>query len=253
MKQTLEVLAGRRRDTGCSRHRRLEKLKSPMTWSRALRQMLYEPSSASLIPVVIHAAAAKQWTPLAESAILARRSLIGGLAQGLYLSVTCAEDLPYIAPGVGEKAAEGTFLRDYRLQQQRRACRLWPRATLENGFHEPVRSAAPVLTMAGQWDPVTPPSQAFKHCDTSQRVPVVVPSWRPVHVPSSLDFRCDLTASQPRSVKASTRLPALIKPPFPTSSRRWRRSISHRRSAIYRGRYADPNRFSADLLSRATR
>ena len=72
--------------------------------AEALRQMLYEPSSASTIPVVMHEAAARRWTPPCRSGDRrAPKPDRRRCAQGLYLSVTCAEDLPYIEPGVGEK------------------------------------------------------------------------------------------------------------------------------------------------------
>jgi pimeloyl-ACP methyl ester carboxylesterase len=76
----------------------------------------------------------------------------------MYLSVTCAEDLPWIKPGEGERMAANTFLGDYRLREQREACALWPRATIESDYSQPVQSDVPVLIVTGEWDPVTPPS-----------------------------------------------------------------------------------------------
>ena len=76
----------------------------------------------------------------------------------MYLSVTCAEDLPWIKPGEGERLAEKTFLGDYRVRQQREACALWPRAQISEDYGMPVRSTVPVLILTGEWDPVTPPS-----------------------------------------------------------------------------------------------
>jgi pimeloyl-ACP methyl ester carboxylesterase len=76
----------------------------------------------------------------------------------LYLSITCAEDLPWIKPGDGERLGANTFLGDYRLQQQREACALWPRATLPDNYSEPTKADAPVLILTGEWDPVTPPA-----------------------------------------------------------------------------------------------
>jgi len=84
--------------------------------------------------------------------------LVGSGSNGLYLSITCAEDLPWIKAGEGERLAANTFLGDYRLRQQREACALWPRATIPGDYSEPVRASAPVLILTGQWDPVTPPS-----------------------------------------------------------------------------------------------
>lgn len=51
-----------------------------------------------------------------------------------------------------------TFLGDYRLQQQRAACALWPRGSVPNNYAEPTRSKVPALILTGQWDPVTPPA-----------------------------------------------------------------------------------------------
>jgi pimeloyl-ACP methyl ester carboxylesterase len=75
----------------------------------------------------------------------------------MYLSVTCAEDLPRINPGEGERNGVNTFLGDYRLRQQRAACALWAQAKMPNDYAEPTRSDVPALILTGQWDPVTPP------------------------------------------------------------------------------------------------
>src|SRR5215213_9848296 len=122
----------------------------------AIRYMLYQPGAASRIPLYIHTAARGDFAPLAESAILYRRRIVATGSNGMYLSVTCAEDLPWIR-GEGEGDAARTFLGDYRLRQQRAACALWPRADIPKGYAEPTRADAPALILTGQWDPVTPP------------------------------------------------------------------------------------------------
>ena len=124
----------------------------------AVRYMLYHPSGASRAPLLLHEAAQGNFVPLAESALSYRRNLVGTGANGMYLSITCAEDLPWIKAGEGERLAANTFLGDYRLRQQREACALWPRATIPSDYSEPVRGSAPVLILTGEWDPVTPPS-----------------------------------------------------------------------------------------------
>jgi pimeloyl-ACP methyl ester carboxylesterase len=128
--------------------------------AEAVRYMLYSSAAAGEIPAVVHQAAGGDWTPLAERALFGRRAIVGSGANGLYLSITCAEDVPWIKPGEGERAAEGTFLGGYRLRDQRAACALWPRASIPPQYFEPVRSPAPVLLVSGQWDPTTPPSNA---------------------------------------------------------------------------------------------
>jgi pimeloyl-ACP methyl ester carboxylesterase len=95
---------------------------------------------------------------LAYAALEYRINLVATGSNGMYLSVTCAEDLPWIKPGEGERNAADTFLGDYRLTQQREACALWPRAAIERDYSQPVRSDVPVLIITGEWDPVTPPS-----------------------------------------------------------------------------------------------
>lgn len=124
----------------------------------AVRYMLYQSGSASRIPLFLHSAAQGNFTPLAEAAIFYRRQIVATGSNGMYLSVTCAEDLPWIKAGEGERNAENTFLGDYRLQQQREACSLWVRGEIPKDYMAPVRSNTPVLITTGEWDPVTPPS-----------------------------------------------------------------------------------------------
>ncbi len=126
--------------------------------AEAVRYMLYHPGAASRAPLLLHQAAQGNFSPLAEAALSYRRNLVATGSNGMYLSVTCAEDLPWIKSGEGERLAGNTFLGDYRLRQQREACALWPRATIPRDYSEPVRGSAPVLILTGEWDPVTPPS-----------------------------------------------------------------------------------------------
>jgi pimeloyl-ACP methyl ester carboxylesterase len=126
--------------------------------NETLRYLMYASGYAGLIPALIHQAAQGDFDPLAEMALYGRRQIVGSVGTGLYITITCAEDLPWIKPGAGERAAAGTFLGDYRLVQQRRACTLWPRAKVPASFRSPVSSPAPVLLLSGQWDPATPPA-----------------------------------------------------------------------------------------------
>ena len=126
--------------------------------AEAIRYMLYSPVPASRVPLMIHTAAQGNFVPLAHTAFEYRKFLVATGSNGMYLSITCAEDLPWIKPGEGERIAANTFLGDYRLRQQREACTLWPRATIERDYSQPVVSDVPVLILTGQWDPVTAPS-----------------------------------------------------------------------------------------------
>lgn len=139
--------------------------------AEAIRYMLYSPVPASRVPFVLHQAAAGNFVPLTEAALGYRREIVATGSNGMYLSITCAEDLPWIKSGEGERLAANTFLGDYRLRQQREACALWPRAKIPIDYSQPTRANVPVLIMTGEWDPVTPPA----HGDAAAR-----------HLPNSL-------------------------------------------------------------------
>lgn len=124
----------------------------------AIRYMLYQAGGSSRVPLFLHLAAEGNFQPLAESAIFYRQQIVATGSNGMYLSVTCAEDLPMIKAGEGESNGKNTFLGDYRLQQQRAACALWPRGSVPANYAEPTRSKVPALILTGQWDPVTPPA-----------------------------------------------------------------------------------------------
>jgi pimeloyl-ACP methyl ester carboxylesterase len=122
-------------------------------------------------------AAQGNFKPLTQAALFYRQNIVGSGSTGLYLSVTCAEDLPLISTAVAEKNASNTFLGDYRLRQQREACAEWPRGEVPKDYPSYVLSDVPALILTGQWDPVTPP----KYGDIAARnfrnsLHIVVPS-----------------------------------------------------------------------------
>jgi pimeloyl-ACP methyl ester carboxylesterase len=144
--------------------------------AEAIRYMLYSPVPASRVPLMLHLAAQGNYVHLTYAALEYRKNLVSTGSNGMYLSVTCAEDLPWIKPGEGERMAENTFLGDYRLRQQREACALWPRAEIERDYAQPVKSDVPVLILTGEWDPVTPPSNGERTAKTlTNSLHVVVP------------------------------------------------------------------------------
>jgi len=144
--------------------------------AEAIRYMLYNPAAASRVPLTLHLAAAGNFVPLAKQALFYREVLVGTGSNGMYLSVTCAEDLPWIKAGEGERLAVNTFLGDYRLRQQREACALWPRADVERGYFDPIRVDVPVLIFTGEWDPVTPPSNGDQVAkNLSNSLHIIVP------------------------------------------------------------------------------
>ena len=144
--------------------------------AEAIRYMLYSPGAASRIPLVLHRAAEGNYGPLANAAFRYRMFLVATGSNGMYLSVTCAEDLPFVTAAEAEKLGANTFLGDYRYRDQSAACELWPRGPNDAKYADPVRSDKPVLIVTGEWDPVTPPSHGDAVAKTlSNSLHVVVP------------------------------------------------------------------------------
>jgi pimeloyl-ACP methyl ester carboxylesterase len=127
---------------------------------QTLRYMLYSSLGALKVPAFVHAAANGEWEPLAQTAYTVGGMLMASLPDGLYLSVTCSEDVDLIGPNAA--AVQTGFLGDFRLRQQVAACAEWVSGELPDGFHGPVESQVPVLIVSGERDPVTPARWGFQ-------------------------------------------------------------------------------------------
>ena len=119
-----------------------------------LRAVLYSPTSTSVIPLMIESALNGDFGP-----ILVFADPVAGpqLAIGMFLSVLCAEDIPFLTTDEAAQAAEESFLDTLMAEQMQEACAVWPRGEIPPGYREPVESEAPVLILSGELDPVTPP------------------------------------------------------------------------------------------------
>jgi pimeloyl-ACP methyl ester carboxylesterase len=145
-------------------------------YAEGVRYLLYAVPTAGLVPVMIHQAARGDFRPIAEFALERRMNMVDAGSHGVYLAITCAEDVPFIPAGEGERLSAGTFLGDYRLRDQRAACAAWPRAPIDPRYHDPVVSDVPTLLLSGEWDPVTPPRDADRVARyLSRSLHVVVP------------------------------------------------------------------------------
>ena len=136
-----------------------------------IRTWMYGRDQAARIPLIVHHAAGGDFVPFLKKAI--GPSIPDFVADGMYLSVTCAEDVPFIDPAEAAKLTANNPFSDYRVFQQTRACGMWPRGEIPNDFLEPVRSNAPVLIFSGNMDPVTPPEygeDVARHLPNSRHV-----------------------------------------------------------------------------------
>jgi len=120
----------------------------------AIRYMMYVSRFAGDVPRFIHEAARGNFGPIATFLI---RHRVSGTFEGLYLAITCTEDVPFVSDGA-EPRDEPTYLGSYRIREQRAACKDWPRGAAPEWRGRPVSARVPVLILSGTLDPVTPPA-----------------------------------------------------------------------------------------------
>lgn len=122
-----------------------------------LRSMLYGYESSARLPHVVTRAATGEYGPMVAEIVERDLPLELVLAKGMYLSATCAEDVPFIDRQAATRASIGTALGTYRLDQHLEACEVWPRGEVPEDWLAPVASDVPVLLFSSELDPSTPP------------------------------------------------------------------------------------------------
>ena len=120
-----------------------------------LRVMLYSTFGARFVPALIHQAYLKNFLPFQTMA--ARFNIGGGLARGMYFSVTCSEDIPFITNAEIAAETQATFLGERRVRAHIAACGEWPNADVPASFIDPVKTDVPVILFSGDADGSTPP------------------------------------------------------------------------------------------------
>jgi pimeloyl-ACP methyl ester carboxylesterase len=187
--------------------------------AEAVRYLLYSSYGASRVPLYLHQASRGDFAPIADFLIRWRAR---GTFDGLYLSITCAEDVPFVAADAAELDAP-TFLGGYRVRQQRAACAEWPHGNRPADTQTPVQSAVPVLLLSGTLDPVTPPSNADVVARTlPQSLVIRVPSGG--HSPAGLsgldclrNLQYDFVASASVRHLDTSCVTRIVRPGFVTS------------------------------------
>jgi pimeloyl-ACP methyl ester carboxylesterase len=140
-------------------------------FAEKIRTWMCERDKAARIPMIVHHAAGGDFAPFLQQAI--GPSIPDFIADGEYLSVTCAEDGPFINQQEAAKLNADNPFGNYRVFQQTRACGMWPRGKIPSDFLEPVSSNVPVLIFSGNMDPVTPPKygeEVAKHLRNSRHI-----------------------------------------------------------------------------------
>jgi len=122
----------------------------------AIRFTFYSVHRAAALPSQVQAAAEGDYSPFADSVTALSIQLHNAVAEGLWASVKCSEELPFIDYERAKRMSSGTVLGMLRLDAEREICSVWPRGTIPEDFNQPVESAVPTVLIAGEFDTATP-------------------------------------------------------------------------------------------------
>jgi len=122
-----------------------------------VRMFAYTPPTAALLPLSIDAAAHGDVGPLLGQARLLTVDMADLAGSGMSYSVMCSEDADLLTPRPQDA---DTLLGTRMMDAYKAICSVWPKGARPTDFHRPLTTAKPVLLLAGQYDPVTPPRYA---------------------------------------------------------------------------------------------
>jgi pimeloyl-ACP methyl ester carboxylesterase len=184
-----------------------------------LRQAMYSQEGAALVPLVLERAYLGDAVPLGTLIQQVTQGLVG-VSTGLNLSVTCAEDVPFITEADIARTSAGTFMGDARVRAQQRACAIWNVSPVPRAFVRPVRSNVPILMISGADDPASPPEfgrAALRYLPNARQI--VIP-----HASHEIDLPCAdrlivdfVRARSAKKLAAASCAASSHRPPFLTS------------------------------------
>jgi pimeloyl-ACP methyl ester carboxylesterase len=122
-----------------------------------LRGQLYVPELAALVPLVLDRATKNDYAPFVALSLGLVGGMLSAIKHGMFYSVVCAEDAPFITDEVIERETAGTWFGASGVRNMLEPCRVWPRGAVPEGYRTPVTSTVPTLLLSGELDPVTPP------------------------------------------------------------------------------------------------
>lgn len=122
-----------------------------------VRLFAYTSPTAALLPLSIDAAAHGDVGPLLGQSKILSGDLADLMGSGMQYSVICSEDADLLVPHPQD---EDTILGTQMIDALKAVCSVWPKGARPADFHQPLKTDKPVLLLAGQYDPVTPPRYA---------------------------------------------------------------------------------------------
>ena len=129
----------------------------PAVLAGLVRMYAYLPETSALLPLGIARAQAGDYASLAGQIRMLGRDLESLAENAMQLSVICSEDADLL-PASGDDAK--TLLGSEFVDTLRAQCAIWPHGARADDFHAAFASDKPVLLLAGEFDPVTPPRYA---------------------------------------------------------------------------------------------
>jgi pimeloyl-ACP methyl ester carboxylesterase len=127
----------------------------------AVRLLAYHANSIAILPLLIDAAAAGDFEPLAAQFQMISAQMSDALALGMHNAVMCSEDAPfYEVDATDRDALEASYIGIVQLDAIETMCSMWPAGPVDDDFREPLDTAIPVLLLSGDADPITPPRYA---------------------------------------------------------------------------------------------
>jgi len=184
------------------------------TFPRILFSISYSPEFVSLLPLLLtEAYESGDLQPLVAQALVFNQST--GIYEGLFYSVACTEDAPYISLAEAEAAAEGTYFGPMA-GPLLIVCEEWPQGARPDAYRQPLPPLeTPTLLLSGEADPVTPPHYANALAETLSNsrhlvapgqghivadrgcIPQIVVSFLADADPDALDTTCIATIEPP--------------------------------------------------------
>jgi pimeloyl-ACP methyl ester carboxylesterase len=131
----------------------------------AVTAVLYSAAASAGLPAAVAAASEGDSSRLLNLASGAGTGAPAAMSNGVYLSILCAEDTPFITPADLERLARDTLAGDTTVRALMRTCSPWPRGAVAESDRALPTAARPVLLISGELDPVTPPGEAQRAAD----------------------------------------------------------------------------------------
>jgi pimeloyl-ACP methyl ester carboxylesterase len=127
---------------------------SRSSFVEGIRLAMYSTESQQFVPKIIHQAYENDYVPFEEAAV--HLSPGGGVARGVYFTVTCSEGVPFITAKDLADETRNTYVGAERVQRHITACKDWPKGNIAPSYLDPVKSDLPVLMISGEVDGSSP-------------------------------------------------------------------------------------------------